>query len=315
MGKICFGIDVGGTTVKIGLFEGDGTLTEKWEITTRKDEGGSYILGDIADAVKGKMEERGNSIDDVIGLGIGIPGPITSEGEVLRCANLGWGVFNVAEAISELLGLPVDRIKVGNDANVAALGEMWKGGGRGYKDVIMMTLGTGVGGGIILNGKILAGNRGAAGEIGHLTVEYDEEDTCGCGKKGCLEQFASATGIVKEAKRMLVRDDRPSKLRNIQYLSAKAIFDSAKEGDEMAKDLVEQLGRYLGIAASHIAAVVDPEVFVIGGGVSKAGSILIDVIKKNYEKNVMFALQGKEFKLAELGNDAGMYGCAKMVLE
>lgn len=315
MGKICFGIDVGGTTVKIGLFEADGTLTEKWEITTRKDEGGSYILGDIVDAVKGKLEEKGMTVEDVMGLGIGIPGPITAEGEVLRCANLGWGVFNVAEAISELLGLPVDRIKVGNDANVAALGEMWKGGGRGYKDVIMMTLGTGVGGGIILNGKILAGNRGAAGEIGHLTVEYNEEDTCGCGKKGCLEQFASATGIVKEAKRMLVRDDRPSKLRNIQYLSAKAIFDSAKEGDEMAKDLVEQLGRYLGIAASHVAAVVDPEVFVIGGGVSKAGSILIDVIKKNYEKNVMFALQGKEFKLAELGNDAGMYGCAKMVLE
>lgn len=315
MGKICFGIDVGGTTVKIGLFEADGTLTEKWEITTRKDEGGSYILGDIVDAVKGKLEEKGMTAEDVMGLGIGIPGPITAEGEVLRCANLGWGVFNVAEAISELLGLPVDRIKVGNDANVAALGEMWKGGGRGYKDVIMMTLGTGVGGGIILDGKILAGNRGAAGEIGHLTVEYNEEDTCGCGKKGCLEQFASATGIVKEAKRMLVRDDRPSKLRNIQYLSAKAIFDSAKEGDEMAKDLVEQLGRYLGIAASHVAAVVDPEVFVIGGGVSKAGSILIDVIKKNYEKNVMFALQGKEFKLAELGNDAGMYGCAKMVLE
>lgn len=315
MGKICFGIDVGGTTVKIGLFDADGTLADKWEIVTRKDDGGSYILGDIVDAVKKKMEENGNSLDDVIGLGIGIPGPITADGEVLRCANLGWGVFNVAESISELLGLSKDKIKVGNDANVAALGEMWKGGGRGYKDVIMMTLGTGVGGGIILNGEILAGNRGAAGEIGHLTVEYDEEDTCGCGKKGCLEQFASATGIVKEAKRLLIRDDRPSKLRNIQYLSAKAIFDCAKEGDDMAGDLVEQLGRYLGIAASHIAAVVDPEVFVIGGGVSKAGTILTDVIKKNYESNVMFALQGKEFKLAELGNDAGMYGCAKMVLK
>ena len=179
----------------------------------------------------------------------------------------------------------------------------------------MITLGTGVGGGVILGGKILTGSKGAAGEIGHITVNYDEEDTCGCGKRGCLEQFASATGIVKEAKRLLITSDKPSKLRDLQYLSAKAIFDCAKEGDELANDLVEQLGKYLGLAASHIAAVVDPEAFVIGGGVSKAGEMLTTVIKKYYEQNVMFALQNKEFRLAELGNDAGIFGCAKMVLE
>ena len=156
---------------------------------------------------------------------------------------------------------------------------------------------------------------GAAGEIGHITVNYDEEDSCNCGKRGCLEQFASATGIVKEAKRLLLVSDKPSRLRDLQYLSAKAIFDAAKDGDELANDLVDQLTQYLGIAASHIAAVVDPEVFVIGGGVSKAGDILTTRIKQNYEKNVMFALQNKEFKLAELGNDAGIFGCAKMVLE
>lgn len=312
MSKVYFGVDVGGTTVKIGLFDDIGEIMEKWEIVTRKDDGGSLILGDIAASIEGKMNERSISKEDVCGIGIGIPGPICEDGTVLKCANLGWGVFNVAEELSKLTG--ISNVKVGNDANVAALGEMWKGGGKGYKDVIMITLGTGVGGGVILNGKILTGVRGAAGEIGHLTVNYEEEDTCGCGKKGCLEQFASATGIVKEAKRLLVMSQKPSRLRDIQYLSAKAIFDCAKEGDALANELVEQLGRYLGIACSHVAAVVDPEVFVIGGGVSKAGEIIIDVTKKNYEKNVMFALKNKEFKLAELGNDAGMYGCVKMVL-
>lgn len=312
MSKVYFGVDVGGTTVKIGLFDDIGEITEKWEIVTRKDDGGSLILSDIAASIEGKMNECSISKEDVCGIGIGIPGPICEDGTVLKCANLGWGVFNVAEELSKLTG--ISNVKVGNDANVAALGEMWKGGGKGYKDVIMITLGTGVGGGVILNGKILTGVRGAAGEIGHLTVNYEEEDTCGCGKKGCLEQFASATGIVKEAKRLLVTSQKPSRLRDIQYLSAKAIFDCAKEGDVLANELVEQLGRYLGIACSHVAAVVDPEVFVIGGGVSKAGEIIIDVTKKNYEKNVMFALKNKEFKLAELGNDAGMYGCVKMVL-
>ena len=195
MAKYCMGVDVGGTTVKIGLFEGEGSLIDNWEIVTRKDEGGSLILGDIAQSLKEKWEEKSIAKEDIIGIGLGIPGPITEDGTVLKCANLGWGVFNVAEEVSKLTG--IKNVKVGNDANVAALGEVWKGGGKGYKDIIMITLGTGVGGGVILNGKILTGSKGAAGEIGHITVNYEEEDTCGCGKKGCLEQFASATGIVK----------------------------------------------------------------------------------------------------------------------
>ena len=312
MGKYCIGVDIGGTTVKIGLFTDKGTVKDKWEIVTRKDEGGSFILSDIAASVDEKLAQEKIDKKDVLGIGLGIPGPITADGTVLKCVNLGWGIFNVAEEVKKLTG--ISNVKVGNDANVAALGEMWQGGGKGYKNLVMMTLGTGVGGGIILNGEILTGSKGAAGEIGHITVNYDEEDTCNCGKRGCLEQFASATGIVKEAKRLLLVSDKPSRLRDLQYLSAKAIFDAAKEGDELANDLVDQLARYLGIAASHIAAVVDPEAFVIGGGVSKAGEILTSRIKKNYEKNVMFALQNKEFRLAELGNDAGIYGCAKMVL-
>ena len=313
MKKFCVGVDIGGTTVKIGLFSEEGKIEEKWEIVTRKDEGGSFILSDIAASIEEKIQKNNVKKEDVVGIGIGVPGPVTADGTVLKCVNLGWGIFNVAEEVKKLTG--IENVKVGNDANVAALGEMWQGGGKGYKNIVMMTLGTGVGGGIILDGKILTGSKGAAGEIGHITVNYDEEDTCNCGKKGCLEQFASATGIVKEAKRLLLVSDKPSKLRDLQYLSAKAIFDAAKEGDELADDLVDELTKYLGIAASHIAAVVDPEAFVIGGGVSKAGEILTNRIKQTYEKNVMFALQNKEFKLAELGNDAGIYGCAKMVID
>ena len=313
MKKFCIGVDIGGTTVKIGLFSEQGKVEEKWEIVTRKDEGGSFILSDIAASIQEKLEKHNIAKDKVAGIGIGVPGPVTEDGTVLKCVNLGWGIFNVADEVRKLTG--IQNIKVGNDANVAALGEMWQGGGKGYKNIVMMTLGTGVGGGIILDGKILTGSKGAAGEIGHITVNYDEEDTCNCGKRGCLEQFASATGIVKEAKRLLLVSDKASKLRDLQYLSAKAIFDAAKEGDELADDLVDELTKYLGIAASHIAAVVDPEAFVIGGGGSKAGEILTNRIKQNYEKNVMFALQNKEFKLAELGNDAGIYGCAKMVID
>ena len=296
MKKFCIGVDIGGTTVKIGLFSEQGKVEEKWEIVTRKDEGGSFILSDIAASIQEKLEKHNIAKDKVAGIGIGVPGPVTEDGTVLKCVNLGWGIFNVADEVRKLTG--IQNIKVGNDANVAALGEMWQGGGKGYKNIVMMTLGTGVGGGIILDGKILTGSKGAAGEIGHITVNYDEEDTCNCGKRGCLEQFASATGIVKEAKRLLLVSDKASKLRDLQYLSAKAIFDAAKEGDELADDLVDELTKYLGIAASHIAAVVDPEAFVIGGGVSKAGEILTNRIKQNYEKNVMFALQNKEFKLA-----------------
>ena len=313
MKKYCLGVDIGGTTVKIGLFDKDGKVLDKWEIVTRKDEGGSFILSDIAASVDDKLKQMSIDKSAVIGMGLGIPGPITSDGTVLKCVNLGWGIFNVAEEVTKLTG--IENVKVGNDANVAALGEMWQGGGKGYQNVVMITLGTGVGGGIILNGKILTGSKGAAGEIGHITVNFDEEDTCNCGKRGCLEQFASATGIVKEAKRLLLVSDKSSKLRDLQYLSAKSIFDAAKEGDELANDLVDQLTRYLGVAASHIAAVVDPEVFVIGGGVSKAGDILTTRIKQNYEKNVMFALKNTEFRLAELGNDAGMYGAVRMVIQ
>lgn len=311
--KYCIGVDVGGTSVKMGLFSEEEALLDKWEIVTRREEAGKYILSDIAQSIEKTLWKKKLEKEELLGIGIGIAGPITQDGTVLKCANLGWDVFNVADELRKLTG--VSNIRVANDANVAALGEMWKGGGQGYDSIVMVTLGTGVGGGVIINGEIVSGSKGAAGEIGHMTVRLDEEDTCGCGKRGCLEQYASATGLVKEANRALNQVDQPSRLRDVPYLSAKVIFDSAKAGDELAEELVERMCSYLGLACSHVAAVVDPEAFVIGGGVSKAGEVLTEGIKRHYEENVLFALKNKEFKLAELGNDAGIYGSAKMILK
>ena len=313
MSKYCFGVDIGGTTIKMGLFTEDCQLMDKWEIPTDKSDKGNDILIDVAKAIDDKLNERNIKKEDVLGVGIGVPGPVNRDNVVLKCVNLGWGIFKVGEEVTKLTG--IDNIKVGNDANVAALGEASMAGDKGYSDMVMLTLGTGVGGGVIINGKILAGTNGAAGELGHIQVKFDEEDKCGCGKKGCLEQYASATGIVKEAKRYLSANADETPLRNIDNLTAKDIFDYAKEGDNVSLKLVDQLGMYLGTACSHIASVVDPQAFVIGGGVSKAGNILIENIVKYYEKYAMEPLRGKPFELAKLGNDAGIYGCAKMVLE
>lgn len=311
MAKYVFGVDIGGTTVKIGLFSTEGELLDKWEITTRTDDGGAYILSDIAASIDNKLTEKEITKEDVKGVGMGVPGPVKEDGTVIKCVNLGWGIFNAANELSELTGLPV---KVGNDANMAALGEYWQGGGKEYDNVVMVTLGTGVGGGIILNGKMLAGVNGAGGEIGHMTIDLNEQDACNCGKKGCLEQYASATGIVRLANRALQATDKPSRLREVKYISAKEIFDAAKNGDDLALDLIEEHGRRLGYALANVACVVDPEVFVIGGGVSKAGDILITTTKKFFQEYAFHACRNTEFKLATLGNDAGMYGGAASVL-
>ena len=312
MGKYVFGVDIGGTTVKLGCFSAEGELLEKWEITTRTDDGRAYILGDIAESVKAKMTEAGITKEDVLGVGMGVPGPVREDGTVIKCVNLGWGIFNAAEELSRLLGGV--SVKVGNDANMAALGEMWMGGGKGHQNIVMITLGTGVGGGIILNGKMLAGVNGAGGEIGHMTMDLNETDVCNCGKRGCLEQYASATGIVRLANKALNDSDRPSKLREVQYISAKEIFDAAKTGDELAMEQVDALGKKLGLACAQIACVADPEVFVIGGGVSRAGQILLDVTEKYFRQYAFHACRNTAFELAVLGNDAGIYGGARAVL-
>lgn len=312
MKKYGFGVDIGGTTIKMGFFETTGNLIDKWEIKTNTENKGESILSDVAQSIDNKLAQEGISKDDVQGVGIGVPGPVTSDGVVNRCVNLGWGVKNVQEELSSLTGL---KVKVGNDANVAALGEMWQGAAKGSKDVIVVTLGTGVGGGIIVDGKIVAGATGAGGEIGHITVNEAEIEPCNCGQYGCLEQYASATGIVRMAKRKLAKSDEATSIRNMEDISAKIIFDEAKAGDEIAKGLVDELGKILGSALSNIACVVNPEVVVIGGGVSKAGTILTDVIKKYFIETSFLACKDAKFVLAELGNDAGIYGCVQMILD
>ncbi len=245
------------------------------------------------------------------GIGVGVPGPVSADGIVPHTANLGWGYKEVTKELSERTGLPC---KAGNDANVAALGEMWMGGAKGHKDVLLLTLGTGVGGGIIVDGKILIGAHGAGGEIGHIHVEDQIEEHCGCGNQGCLEQFASATGIARLARVALAESEEPSLLREGE-VTAKAVFDALKEGDELAKRVVERFGKYLGTAISVMAGILDPEVIVIGGGVSKAGWILLDYIRKYYKPYAYKSSKDTEFALAQLGNDAGIYGCAKLILD
>ena len=312
MKNYCFGIDVGGTTVKLGLFSTAGELLDKWEITTRTENFGENILSDICEAMEAKLAEKEISLDDIEGVGIGLPGPITNDGTVLQCVNLGWGTFNVEEKLSEMFrGI---KVKAGNDANVAALGEAWQGGGKDYDDIVMITLGTGVGGGVIINGKILTGYNGGAGEIGHMHVDDNETDSCNCGRKGCLEQFTSATGVVRLAKRLMNNTDKETKMREFgENITAKDVFDLAKEGDAGANEVVETMGTYLGTAMSHIAVVVNPQAFIIGGGVSKAGQFLIDAIKDKYRETCFAACGDAAVHLATLGNVAGVYGAAAMI--
>ena len=303
MMKYCFGVDVGGTTVKLGLFTVEGELLDKWEIKTYTENEGERILPDVAEAIKGKIAEKLLKAEEICGIGVGVPAPVDKNGAIERAANVGW----MAE---ELTGFPC---VIGNDANVAALGEMWKGAGEGEKDLIMVTLGTGVGGGIIIDGHAVVGAHGAGGEIGHITVRDDETEACGCGRKGCLEQYASATGLVRLAKRYFEKNTKNSILTG-KEITAKEVFDAAKAGDAAALEITEEFGAYLGQALVNLAATVDPAVFVIGGGVSKAGDILLETVRKYFYDHAFYGNQKTKITLATLGNDAGIYGAAKQVL-
>lgn len=308
--KYCYGVDIGGTTVKMGLLESTGEILDKWEIITKTEDEGRAILPDIAASILAKTKERGLCKEDIIGVGVGVPAPVTEDGVVNGSANLGWRYKEVKRELEELIGIPA---VIGNDANVAALGEMWKGGGSGEKNMVMITLGTGVGGGVIINGKVITGEHGAGGEVGHICVNYEEADTCGCGNHGCLEQYASATGIVRLAKKKLAQESRETSL-NKETVTAKDVFDAVKAGDQVAIEVAEEFGKYLASGLVNLAVIADPAVFVIGGGVSKAGEVLIPFIQKPYKEKAFFSNKEIRFTLATLGNDAGICGAAKMVL-
>lgn len=306
-----FGIDVGGTSVKLGLFSTKGVLLDKWEIPTNTADGGKNILPDIAQALRHKMEERGILPAQVKGAGIGVPGPVTADGIVDHCVNLGWGVMDITKEMEQLTGLPS---KAGNDANVAALGEVWQGCGKGYQDVLMVTIGTGIGGGLVLGEKIVTGATGSAAEIGHICVNPLETESCNCGNQGCLEQYTSATGILRMAQKRLAQDEIPSVLREKEGLTTKDVLDAAKAGDPLAAEVVDHMARIMGMALAGCCAVTDVALIIIGGGVSKAGVFLTDAIQSYYRKYAFHTQKETVFKLAELGNDAGIYGAARLMI-
>ncbi len=310
--KYAVGIDVGGTSVKLGLVNTNGEIAETWEIPTRTEDKGVNILPDIAVSVKDRIREKGLT-DDILGAGIGLPGPVDDEGVIRKAVNLHWEkTFNVAEELSSLLdGM---KIKAGNDANVAALGEYWQGAGKDYGDMVMVTLGTGIGGGIIHHGQIYAGTTGAGGEIGHICLNPNEKIRCNCGNAGCFEQYASATGIVRLTKEELEASSEDSELRG-KEIDAKAMWDAVKNGDALAIRVAERFGFYLGWGLSVIAGVVNPEVFVLGGGVSNAGDIMLPYIRKNFDAHVFHACKDAQIVIATLGNSAGTLGAAKMVID
>ena len=310
--KYCFGVDIGGTFIKLGLFTTEGALLDKWQIPTRREDASSHILPDIAAAIATKLEEKGISREDVTGVGFGTPGPVTDDGVAVCPANLDWVNKPVARELTELTGFPA---RGGNDVNVAGLGEMWRGGARGYKNVVVVPIGTGVGAAIIVGGKVIVGTRGAAGEVGHIHVDDEIEQTCGCGKVGCVEQFSSATGLVRMAKKLLTETDTPTTLRDLEVVTAKDVVDAAKAGDAAADRIFDKFCDYLGYSLAATAAVIDPEIFIIGGGVSKAGSFLLDRVQSYFVKYAWTGVRDIKFALAELGNDAGICGAASIVID
>ena len=311
MSKYIFGIDVGGTSVKMGLFDMAGMVIDKWEIPTRTENGGERILPDIAESINQKIAEKQYLKEDITGIGMAVPGPVDAAGVVNKAVNLGWDVTPVKETMERLCGVPT---VVGNDANVAALGEMWKGGGQGYTSLVLVTLGTGIGGGVIVDGRLVTGADGAGGEIGHMHVVDGEEEACNCGCRGCLEQYGSATGIVRLAKRYFAKSGKPSVLRDAD-ITAKAVFDAVGAGDEAAREIAGEFGEILGKGLAMIASVLNPAAFVVGGGVSKAGEVLFEYIRPSFERYVFPGAKDAKFVLATLGNDAGIYGSAKLVLD
>lgn len=309
--KYCFGVDIGGTFIKLGLFTANGELLDKWEIKTRREDYSEHILTDIAETLEDKLKEKSISRDEIVGVGFGAPGPVSDDGVVILQANLDWKNKPVAKELSALTGFPC---KGGNDVNIAGLGEIWQGGAKGYKNVVVVPIGTGLGAAIIVDGKVITGTRGAAGEIGHIHVNDDIKEICGCGAVGCVEQFSSATGLVRMAKKILIETDRKTVLRDTGELTAKTVIDAAKAGDHVANEVFDIFCDYLGYSLAATAAVIDPEIFILGGGVSKAGQILVDRVQTYYKKYIWPGCRNVKFELAKLGNDAGIYGAASLIL-
>ncbi|HFI0168640.1 TPA: ROK family glucokinase [Streptococcus suis] len=319
MSKKIIGIDLGGTSVKLAILTTEGEIQEKWSIKTNILDDGSHIVPDIIDSIKQRFETYGLTKDDFLGVGMGSPGVVDSEaGTVIGAYNLNWKTLQlVKEQFESALGLP---FFIDNDANVAALGEQWVGAGNNNPNVVFMTLGTGVGGGVIAAGNLIRGVKGAGGELGHITVDFDDPFACTCGKKGCLETVASATGIVNLSRRYADQYAGDAKLKQMiddgQDVTAKDVFDLAKEGDDLALIVYRHFSEYLGVACANIAAVLNPAYIVLGGGVSAAGEFLLDGVRKVFAENSFPQIkESTQIVLATRGNDAGVLGAASLVLK
>ena len=307
MRKYVIGVDVGGTSVKFGKFDLQGVLLDKWSIRTNPSQDSDHIVPNIAKSISRKV-----AIPEIKGIGIGVPGPV-KDNLVIHCVNLNWGTKNLEEEMKTLLNDREIIVKVGNDANVAAAGEMYKGVARGYRNVVLYTLGTGIGGGIIIEEKLMEGVNGAGAELGHTIVDFRHNFKCNCGKTGCLETVASATGIINLAKKRLLTSKTKSPLRNYEHFSAKKVIDFAKEGDHLSRKALEEAMRYLALAIANVSLTIDPEIVIIGGGISNAGPFIIDLIEKYYYDMVDPFIKTANIQLASLGNDAGIYGCAYLI--
>ena len=296
MGTACFGVDIGGTAVKMGLVDEKGNILRDVNFPSPRD----------PDAMFDEIARQANQLQEdfpgyaCLGMGVGVPGPVPDQARVHGCVNLGWGVVDVAGWLGRRTGLPV---RVENDANLAAFGEMWQGAGRGHRNLVMLTVGTGVGGGVIADGRIVSGWAGAGGEVGHMPVPWHQDWPCTCGKCGCLEVTASATGIVRAARQF-------SPFNRIEGLTARDVFDAAQAGSTDAQRVVKDAANCLGYAAAIIGCVVNPELFVVGGGVSAAGEMLLAPVREAYLQWVFPPCRGAAFRLASLGNRAGIYGGA-----
>ena len=319
MSQKIIGIDLGGTSVKFAILTQEGEIQEKWSIKTNILDEGSHIVDDMIESIQHRFELLGLAATDFQGIGMGSPGVVDREnGTVIGAYNLNWKTLQpIKEKMEKALGIP---FFIDNDANVAALGERWMGAGENQPDVVFMTLGTGVGGGIVAEGKLLHGVAGAAGELGHITVDFDQPIACTCGKKGCLETVASATGIVNLTRRYADEYEGDAALKRLidngEEVTAKTVFDLAKEGDDLALIVYRNFSRYLGIAWANIGSILNPSTIVIGGGVSAAGEFLLQGVQKVYDENTFPQVRTTtKLALATLGNDAGVIGAASLVLQ
>lgn len=318
--KVLFGVDIGGTAIKFGIFDIEGTLHKDWEIPTDRSEQGAHIIEQIALSIESVIQKVGMEYSQIAGIGLGVPGPVLESGIVVNAPNLGWQNRNVKEELEQMSGL---RVCVGNDANVAALGEVWAGSGKGCENLVLLTLGTGVGGGIVQNGRLVYGNNGGGGEIGHMCVNPNETEPCSCGKYGCLEQYASATGVVRSIRTCARGADANESFEKeeillagrrirLESLTAKDVWDAVKKQDTIACQAAELFGEKLGLALANLAVVLNPEKFLFGGGMSLAGEVMLPYIQKYYEKYVFAPCREVGLGFAALGNQAGIYGAARL---